>query len=185
MLDRVPDLFARADIDRDGKISLNEFEDFVRNHQKQFPQMVNLAKNMKKFFGDVDVNNDGALDFSEFKTMAQMIDKEIRSLPATAQAASQAGRFLGQYLNYEATGVTAEPFVYKHTGQFASLGDSDAVIEVFTPLQSFQHFITTGFGAYLMWRAFYWEQQVSHKNRALLAVDWVKSKVFGRDTSRF
>ena len=38
-----------------------------------------------------------------------------------------------------------------------------------------------GFG---LWRSVYLSKQVSGRNRLLVAVDWFKTKIFGRDITR-
>lgn len=44
---------------------------------------------------------------------------------------------------------------------------------------------STGSTGYLLWRSIYFTKQVSWRNRFLVGVDWLKTKVFGRDITRF
>lgn len=39
--------------------------------------------------------------------------------------------------------------------------------------------------AFLLWRSVYITKQVSFRNRVLILFDWVKTRMFGRDTSLF
>ncbi|CAF1683327.1 unnamed protein product, partial [Didymodactylos carnosus] len=62
-------------------------------------------------------------------------DKKLRSLPATAQVATQEGRYVADLLNYMAhptTTTTSErfkPFNYTHLGSLAYVGGDAAVID--------------------------------------------------------
>lgn len=42
-----------------------------------------------------------------------------------------------------------------------------------------------GLVAMYLWRSVYFSEQVSFRTRCLLAFDWIKRGVFGRDLSRF
>ncbi|CAN0112817.1 unnamed protein product, partial [Hapterophycus canaliculatus] len=44
---------------------------------------------------------------------------------------------------------------------------------------------STGTTGYLLWRSIYLSKQVSWRNRFLVGTDWVKTKIFGRDITRF
>lgn len=43
---------------------------------------------------------------------------------------------------------------------------------------------TSGEAGFLLWRSIYLSKQVSWRNRVLVFVDWVKTRVFGRDITR-
>ena len=43
----------------------------------------------------MDTSGDQALDIGEFKNLLRTLDHELKSLPATAQVASQQGKYLG------------------------------------------------------------------------------------------
>ena len=43
----------------------------------------------------------------------------------------------------------------------------------------------TGRRAFALWRSVYLAKQVSLRNRVLVAGDWVRDRVFGRDITRF
>lgn len=127
-------------------------------------------------------------------------------LPQTAQVAAQQGAYLARLLNrgynLSADGPPelpseaqlsqlarargrqrAEPFRFLDLGRLAYLGEEKAVAEV--ALGSTTVSQTAGVSAFLLWRSVYMVKQVSFRNRVLVLFDWVKSKIFGRDLTRF
>ena len=77
---------------------------------------------------------------------------------------------------YEAT---FRPFQYNHKGSLAYVGDDNAVMDipVIGPI--------TGRAAGYGWKGFETISQISVRNQVLVATDWLRSKIFGRDISRF
>ena len=49
---------------------------------------------MLEKFSDYDKDLDGSLSRQEFETLLVDVDKKMRSLPATAQVASQEGKYV-------------------------------------------------------------------------------------------
>ena len=88
---------------------------------------------------------------------------------------------------------TYPDFVYKYMGGMVSLGGQKALMDntnmgELNPNQSgknVEHTNLTGWTAALVWHGYYWGSQVSLKNKFLIPMFWFKSKVFGRDCSRF
>jgi len=78
--------------------------------------------------------------------------------------------------------VEAPPFRFLDLGRLAYLGEGTAVAEfgVGTTVSK-----ARGRAAFLLWRSVYLVKQVSFRNRVLVLFDWIKSKVFGRDLTRF
>lgn len=80
----------------------------------------------------------------------------------------------------DATGppATAKEFEYKHKGSTAYIGSDRAVFDlpIVGPL--------TGLGAGYLWKSYESYAQFSWRNRILVTLDWVRSKLFGRDISR-
>ncbi len=66
----------------------------------------------------------------------------------------------------------------------AYVGDGKALtqVEAGSPEVGFKLY---GSFAFLLWRSVYITKQVSFRNRVLILFDWIKTKVFGRDTSMF
>ena len=73
------------------------------------------------------------------------------------------------------------PFEYSHQGSLAYIGSEKAVADV-SWLSG--NFASGGTLTFLFWRSAYLSMCFSTRNRVLVIVDWVKSKLFGRDVSR-
>ncbi|KAF8249666.1 FAD/NAD(P)-binding domain-containing protein [Wilcoxina mikolae CBS 423.85] len=73
------------------------------------------------------------------------------------------------------------PFEYTHQGSLAYIGMERAVADI-----SWWNgnFASGGAWTYLFWRSAYLSMCFSTRNRVLVALDWLKVKVFGRDVSR-
>mmetsp|Transcript_31778 Transcript_31778/g.123292 ORF Transcript_31778/g.123292 Transcript_31778/m.123292 type:complete len:255 (+) Transcript_31778:1389-2153(+) len=177
-------------------------------------QLESYAQQVKASFEKADLNGDGKLQISELKVLLDEADKLLRPLPATAQVANQEGKFLAQHLNKLALGNDAndlEPFRYRHLGSLAYVGGDKAVIDFSGRLIRvcpvlrvarihsslffgdagtglFQKFFglepINGRGAFYLWRSFYLTEMVTLRTKILLAFDWLRSKLFGRDISR-
>jgi len=137
----------------------------------------------------VDIDGNMELDEEEFKMLLRSIDKNLRSFPATAQVAAQQGKYLasifatglpaGHHDSYLEAREKTGPFTYFHKGALAYLGDGNAAFDV--PIIG----AITGPVAGLAWKAYETISQVSRKNQTLVGWDWLRTEVFGRDTSRF
>ncbi|KAH7037903.1 uncharacterized protein B0I36DRAFT_372175 [Microdochium trichocladiopsis] len=74
-----------------------------------------------------------------------------------------------------------KPFHYSHQGSLAYIGSERAVADV----SWFNGNVASGGKlTYLFWRSAYLSMCFSTRNRVLVALDWVKGKVYGRDVSR-
>ncbi|EIT83429.1 NADH-dehydrogenase [Aspergillus oryzae 100-8] len=73
------------------------------------------------------------------------------------------------------------PFQYSHQGSLAYIGKERAVADI-SWLSG--NIASGGTMTYLFWRSAYLSMCFSTRNRVLVAVDWVKAKMFGRDVSR-
>ncbi|KAI0480835.1 pyridine nucleotide-disulfide oxidoreductase-domain-containing protein [Xylariaceae sp. FL0804] len=74
-----------------------------------------------------------------------------------------------------------KPFHYSHQGSLAYIGSEKAVADV-AWLNG--NVASGGKLTYLFWRSAYLSMCFSTRNRVLVALDWVKAKVYGRDVSR-
>jgi NADH:ubiquinone reductase (non-electrogenic) len=73
------------------------------------------------------------------------------------------------------------PFEYSHQGSLAYIGSEKAVADV----SWFNGNIASGGTmTYLFWKSAYLNMCFSMRNRILVALDWTKSSIFGRDVSR-
>ncbi|KAH9173827.1 NDE2, mitochondrial external NADH dehydrogenase [Lactarius sanguifluus] len=73
------------------------------------------------------------------------------------------------------------PFHYSHQGSLAYIGSEKAIAD----LEFFHHkFASGGVATFLFWRSAYLSTLFSMRNRVLVASDWLKVKLFGRDLVR-
>lgn len=129
------------------------------------------------------------------------------SLAPTAQVASQEGAFLGKHLGEVAVlddlklqranekdvnkaaaldsqihrASNLPKFVYEHQGSLAYIGDDRAVADI---TWFGKNYSSSGFLTYIFWRSAYLSMVFSMRNKFLVAMDWTKAIVFGRDLSR-
>lgn len=167
-------LFSEADSNGDGKLSLKEFKKFIEKNEKIYPQMKFIANEALKSFDKYDTSKDGFLDEDEFLKLLADSDKKITCLPPTAQVAGQCGEHLAKNLKNS----RVNPFKYIHRGSFSYIGGSESALDA-------NGYSFTGFFTYLAWSSVYWNKQVSMKNKYSLLSDWAKTRLFGRDFSRF
>lgn len=212
-LDKADELFEKADTDKNGRLSRRELATLLTEASKDFPHLSEHARFLESKTGalrfggivakafananksasqtvDEDlyskyVNDDASLDREEFRELLQTIDSGLRALPATAQVAKQEGEYLAQLFSSQIINLSeplnlndTAPFEYVHKGSLAYVGSDRAVMDVpvIGPIM--------GYFAGLAWRGFETFSQISFRNQVLVATDWARSKIFGRDTSR-
>ncbi|KAJ7267453.1 pyridine nucleotide-disulfide oxidoreductase-domain-containing protein [Mycena rebaudengoi] len=73
------------------------------------------------------------------------------------------------------------PFNYSHQGTLAYIGSDKAIADL--PFLN-GSFASGGFLTYYFWRSAYISNLFSLRNRTLVATDWLRTKIFGRDVSR-
>ena len=134
-------------------------------------------------------------------------------LPATAQVAAQQGEYLARLVNAKfdlaalplpsrpgqkrgiaelfydeekttnpSSLVLARPFQYLDLGILTYVGDSKALAQLKVGNQTIKGAGRLAFG---LWRSVYLAKQVSLRNRLLILGDWVRTRLFGRDITRF
>ncbi|KAK9839229.1 hypothetical protein WJX81_002839 [Elliptochloris bilobata] len=205
-LAKAKDLFWEADKDGNGVLSLGELRDMLRAHSREYSHFAEHARFLDGKYGasrwggmvasavsrgkkPVDavvgeLTEDTALEEDQFRDLLEKIDRGLRALPATAQVAKQQGEFLAALLGKGAVRqgsqipADAKPFKYSHKGSLAYVGSDKAVMDVPTVGPIF------GWGAGLMWKGFETYSQISFRNIFLVSLDWIRTKIFGRDISR-
>ncbi|ORZ40773.1 hypothetical protein BCR44DRAFT_123716 [Catenaria anguillulae PL171] len=187
LLDRLTSMFAEADTNRDGGLSLQEFEQWATQLRAKQPLAAQHLRFIATEFERLDANGDKKLSVDEFKQLLGEVDKQLKSLPATAQVASQQGRYLAKKLSCLPPNPTSDDLVqlesarpgfdYKHLGSLAYIG-GDAAVADFGSGRSM-----SGVVAAWLWRGAHLGEQVGFRTRMMLAADWFKHKVFGRDIS--
>ncbi|KAG8760367.1 NADH:ubiquinone oxidoreductase [Serendipita sp. 396] len=138
-------------------------------------------------------------------------DCTATSYAPTAQVAAQQGTYVGRLFNQMAEKARLEalveelkrekadlseidaaskkllkaskfkPFHYSHQGSLAYIGSDKAVADL--PFLN-GNFSSGGVFTFLFWRSAYMSTLFSLRNRSLVAIDWVKVSIFGRDVSR-
>ncbi|CAF1357024.1 unnamed protein product [Rotaria sp. Silwood1] len=189
LVDRIQSLFEEADTENRGALSLQQFETLVKQKISQFPQSI------EKAFAEADKEKSGYLTLATLRLALEKADQKIRTLPATAQVASQQGRYVADLLNQltdlQSTNFEQQklmPFRYKHMGSLAYVGGDEAVVDL-TGSKTFQDLFSfkslSGRSAAYLWKSFYFTEMFTARTKTLLAVDWIRNKLFGRDISRY
>lgn len=172
-------------------ITFTEWREIAKKVRRRFPQAADHLRRLDKLFQAYDKDQSGTLDFGELRELLTQIDSKLTSLPATAQRAHQQGQYLGHKFNKmarAAPGLLAneikdgdldeavyKAFEYHHLGSLAYVGNA-AVFDLGGGWN-----VTGGLWAVYAWRSVYFAQSVSLRTRILLAMDWAKRALFGRD----
>jgi len=187
------ELFDEADVNKDGVLTEDEFVPMMESARLKYPHMeaylgavseVSLRRMYSKVSTDAPRLGAPGITPEVFEAALSEIDREIKMLPPTAQVATQQGTYLGKLLTevpYEKLSNEEgfEPaFQYKHQGSMAYVGNDRAVID--SPILG----VCKGIFTMLMWKGAYWSKSVSIRCKILMAFDWAKATLLGRDTSR-
>jgi len=105
-------------------------------------------------------------------------------LPTLAAVAQRQGKYIAANINAQLKNSTKtmdsmKPFHYKHLGSMASLGRHTALVD-FKPAGGFD---LKGVRAYLVWRSAYFTMLGSVRSKLYVAVNWLGSFIWGRDTT--
>ncbi|CAB4409646.1 unnamed protein product [Rhizophagus irregularis] len=203
LVNQLMQFFVDADEDKNGRLSYNEFQVLAKKISRRYPITKSHLKKADILFASYDKDKSGTIELEELNAMLEDIDKKLTSLPATAQVAHQQGKYLGKKLNQIAAAHNTKiyppssdystdtnkpepdvddllpPFSYAHFGSLAYVGNA-AVADFGTGWTWMG-----GMSAVYLWRSVYLSEQVSFRTRALLALDWSKRFLFGRDISKF
>ncbi|KAF8077742.1 hypothetical protein FPV67DRAFT_1662541 [Lyophyllum atratum] len=186
------ELVEEADKDKDGMIDFKEWEFMVQRIKSRIPMAEDHLREVRKLFDMYDKDRDNRLSLNELVPLFEAIEKRLTALPATAQVASQEGKYIGRKLHKLARRTqasqlndlpppkdeeVASPFRYLHLGSLAYIGNA-AVFDFGG------YSIMGGLAAMYAWRSIYWNEQVSVRTRGLLMIDWIIRGVWGRDLSR-
>lgn len=176
------------------RLSYSDWRGVAKRVKARFPQAADHLRRLDKLFAQFDKDQSGTLEFGELRELLLQIDSKLTSLPATAQRAHQQGIYLGRKFNKIAQAAPGyginqveygdldaavyKPFQYRHLGSLAYIGNA-AVFDIGG--MSF----SGGLLAVYLWRSVYFAQGVSFRTRCLLAMDWSKRALFGRDLMNF
>jgi NADH dehydrogenase len=175
-------------------LTFTEWRDVANRVKKRFPQASNHLRRLDRLFMQYDKDHSGTLDYGELSELLHQIDTKLTSLPATAQRANQQGVYLGRKLTKIAAALPGlkaneidygdldeavyKAFKYKHLGSLAYI--SNAAIFDFGGMS-----FSGGVIAMYLWRSIYFAESVSFRTRCMLAMDWAKRALFGRDLMSF
>ncbi|OTA02755.1 64 kDa mitochondrial NADH dehydrogenase, putative [Trichoderma parareesei] len=177
------------------QLHFSDWRNVAADVKKRFPQAINHLKRLDKLFYEFDKDQSGTLDFGELRELLNQIDSKLTSLPATAQRAHQQGQYLAHKFNKLAKisdamlandirdgdldAAVYKAFEYRHLGSLAYIGNS----AVFDLGEGWS--MAGGLWAVYAWRSVYFAQSVSFRTRSLMAMDWMKRGLFGRDLVAF
>ncbi|KAL1962909.1 hypothetical protein VTN77DRAFT_9087 [Rasamsonia byssochlamydoides] len=175
-------------------LTFKEWREVAQRVRNRFPQAASHLRRLDRLFEQYDKDLSGTLDYDELHELLVQIDSKLTSLPATAQRANQQGEYLGRKFNKIAEALPGmranevdygdldeaiyKAFKYKHLGSLAYVGNA-AIFDF--PVLNF----SGGLLAVYLWRSIYFSQSVSLRTRILLAMDWTKRALFGRDLLNF
>jgi len=190
--DYLLELVDESDKNKDGQIDFDEWQNMVMAIKKKVPMTSSHLTEIRSLFEQYDSNHDNALSLTELQELLSNVARKITALPATAQVASQQGKYLGRKLSIlakqratlAANGILDDddtmfykPFIYHHLGNLAYIGNAAVFDYEGRSLMG-------GLAAMYAWRSVYWSEQVSMRTRALLMFDWIVRGVWGRDLSK-
>jgi Ca2+-binding EF-hand superfamily protein len=167
--------------------ALNFFGEFIPQ-RVETQRLKKNSEQISKQLKDVDVNQNNELDYQEFTELLKGIEGNLRGFPPTAQVTQQQGQYLARRLaegqltvdedSHKQVTKAGKAFTYLHKGSLVFLGQGVAGMDA--PLAG----TFTGEPIGVAWKAFETMNQFSWKNRALVALDWMRTQVWGRDSSR-
>lgn len=176
------------------QISFADWQKVAKKVKIRFPQASDHLRRLDALFHEYDRDESGTLNFGELHELLHQIDTKLTSLPATAQRANQQGEYLGRKFNKIAQAAPGlkvnevsygdldeavyKAFTYRHLGSLAYIGN--AAVFDYNGLG-----FKGGLLAVYLWRSVYFAQSVSFRTRVLLAMDWSKRALFGRDLTEF
>ena len=154
-----------------------------------------FSKSIEKTFEEADKDKSGFLSLAALRSALEKADSKIRTLPATAQVASQEGRYVARLLNQiPNTNVinlqenNLQSFRYQHMGSLAYVGGDAAVLDFSGSkplLDIFNLQPLSGRSAAYLWKSFYFTEMFTGRTKTLLAFDWLRTRAYGRDISRY
>lgn len=108
---------------------------------------------------------------------------KLESLAATVLDEEEKKKALqeAEVAKKQLTKAKRRQFEYSHQGSLAYIGSEKAIADL--PFMN-GNFATAGVATYFFWRSAYLSTLFSLRNRTLVATDWLKVRLFGRDVVR-
>lgn len=214
LIDHVYEWVDRYDKNANGLLSYKEFVEIVTEISHHYPLATRHFQKLDRLFQHYDEDQDNKLSINELASLLLALQNNITAYPATAQTASQQGKYLGKMLNdlararderasaqalasspgEELNGLdpVARPDLWEDKNyppfKFRNLGSlayiGNAAAFDIPFLPERVGQFAGGLLAMYVWRSFYLSEQVDWRTRLLLTVDYVKRGLFGRDLSK-
>ncbi|KAI7820115.1 pyridine nucleotide-disulfide oxidoreductase-domain-containing protein [Gamsiella multidivaricata] len=185
-VEKVMTILQENDTNGDNVLNYDEFHNLANKIIAKHSVLKVFLARLDMVFEKYDKDHNGTLDLDEIRAFLVDVEKQCTALPATAQVASQQGKFVGKRINVlheiEDDPVAAAKlpqFNYTHLGSLAYIGGNEAVLDLG------KGYVYGGLGSEYLWRSVYFSEQVSIRTRLLLLMDWSKRALFGRDISKF
>lgn len=208
-LELTNELFDQADEDKDGRVSLRQLQELLQAATRQDSSLDEhlhyLQAHSNRFAAVVSgivfglthppgssqpggqlLQWQDKLTREEFRAVLDHVDRGLRALPATAQVAKQQGEYIADLLvsgRYSTLQQRLElptnkgPFKYFHKGSLLYVGGDKAGADL--PLVG----PLVGYEAGLLWHSYETFAQISLRNQAMVALNWLRTKLFGRNIS--
>ncbi|KAJ7549001.1 hypothetical protein O6H91_07G036000 [Diphasiastrum complanatum] len=201
IMEDIDEILKLADVKNSGTLTVKQIKEALESIKERYPQLKAYLKANNKH--DVmallgkkvpDGKNVQSVEVSieDLKKALGHVDSQLKLFPATAQVAAQQGEYLAKCFNtMDHTDAEKgpprvrgsgrhrfKPFQYRHLGQFAPLGEEQAAAQL--PGDR----ISIGRSTMWLWYSVYLSKQVSWRTRFLVAFDWSKRVIFGRDSNR-
>lgn len=146
LIDYIYEFVDKCDTDHDNKLNFNEFQVLASSIRHKFPLASKHFDKLEQMFKVYDKNSDGVLELNEIADMLLEVQSKMTTLPATAQVASQQGKYLAKKLNklasvrdgggdlyahdesdvYDVDDAVYDPFNYTNFGSLAYIGNAAA-----------------------------------------------------------
>jgi hypothetical protein len=146
LIDHIYEFVDSCDHDHDGRLNFDEFQILASSIGRKFPLASKHFIKLQEMFEKYDTDKNGALGLNEIAEMLLETQKKMTALPATAQVASQQGKYLGKKLNklakmrnsgaemnphddndvFDIDDEVNKPFEYHNLGSLAYIGNAAA-----------------------------------------------------------
>jgi NADH dehydrogenase FAD-containing subunit len=179
-IDKLKQIFNSFDQDGNKRLDTDEFASLlenIKNNLTAFPATAQCAAQMGSYVAK------RVLNLRRQLTTEQLLSPEpLPTNPKFHPEIYKTNLFL-PYTNLRLGSMhiknpLLERFAYRHVGSLAYIGEDRAVFDFGDGKN------LTGIGAFIMWKGIYLHKAVSWRTRLALAVDWMKTFLFGRDVSK-
>lgn len=146
LIDYIYEFVDTCDQDHDGQLNFKEFQVLASSINRKFPIASKHFVKLQEMFDKYDVDKSGTLGLNEIADLLLETQKKMTSLPATAQVASQQGKYMAKKLNklakmrdkgsdmnpndgsevYDIDDQVMKPFEYTNLGSLAYIGNAAA-----------------------------------------------------------